>query len=62
MKSLEGFRTILVAVLSVAGVVLADYGFDLPVEDQTTIATSVMAVAMIVLRLVTKSPVGKKAE
>lgn len=62
MKSLEGFRTILVAVLSVAGVVLAKYGFDFPVEDQTAIATGIMTVLMIAMRVITKSPVGDKAE
>lgn len=59
MKSLEGFRTILVAVLSIVGIVAAKYGFDFPVEDQTELVGYIMGISMIAMRLITKKPAGK---
>lgn len=57
MKKLNGFKTILVAVLSMLGVVGAKYGFELPVDDQAELVSYIMGAAMIVMRLVTKGPV-----
>jgi hypothetical protein len=58
----SGFKTILVAILSLVSVVASRYGFDFPIEDQTIIVTSIMSTLMIVLRLVTKTPVGVSSE
>jgi hypothetical protein len=58
----SGLKTILVAVLSLVSVVASRYGFDFPIEDQTIIVTSIMSTLMIVLRLVTKTPVGVSSE
>lgn len=55
---LSGFKTILTAILSIVSIVAGKYGFDLPIEDQSVIITSVMSTLMIVLRIVTKTPVG----
>jgi hypothetical protein len=54
---MQGFKTILVAILSLAGVVAAKYGFDFPVDDQAVAATAIMTVVMTFMRIITKGPV-----
>jgi len=60
LKKLDfsGLKTILIAILSLVGVIAGKYGLDFPVEDQTIIVTSIMSTLMVTLRLFTKTPVG----
>lgn len=58
---MKGWRTILVNVGAAAGLAVAQYvvGADLS-GINPTVATVVLAVANIALRLITTTPVGKK--
>ena len=55
--AMEGFKTILIAVASVAGVVGAKYGFDFPISDQAEIVSYIYGAVMIAMRVITKGPV-----
>lgn len=53
-------KTLWVNVLAIIGIILnAQFGIELDAETQVTIATSILAVINIVLRLVTKQPITR---
>lgn len=56
MSNLTGWRTFIVAALGLvfSGATMA--GVVVPADDQAAISAGVIAVAMIVMRLVTKGP------
>lgn len=59
---LTGYRTIIVAIVSGVLVPLATkYGFTLTADQQAGIISGGMTLAMIVMRLFTKTPVGQSA-
>ena len=61
MKILQGFRTILFNVLvAVSSWLGVNYGIELTEEHQSAVVTTVIAAANIGLRMLTKTPVGKK--
>jgi hypothetical protein len=58
--NLTGFRTILVAVIGgTITPLLAQKGFALSPDQQAWLVSGTMSVAMIAMRLITKTPVGK---
>lgn len=58
-KKLWESRTLWINLIAIAGLVLNSfYGIELDAEIQATLATSVLAVINIVLRLVTSKPIG----
>jgi hypothetical protein len=61
MKILQGCKTITFNIVAIAaGWLSAKYNIDLPVEDQTAISITIISLVNIALRLVTKTPIGKK--
>lgn len=53
-------KTIWVNVVAIIAVVLNSlYGVEFSAEVQATIATSVLAVVNLILRIITKEPVGR---
>lgn len=61
MKILQGFRTIIFNVTATLGAWLgATYGIELPEEHQAALATTIMAVINILLRIFTESPPFRK--
>ena len=60
MKKLQGFRTIIFNIVAVAASwVSGSFGIDLSGDTQAAIGTTIIAVANIALRVLTKTPVGK---
>jgi len=57
---MKGYRTIITNILLLIFALAATYGFDIGVEEQTSITMGVMAVANIVLRVVTTTKAGKQ--
>lgn len=62
MKTLQGFRTLIFNTIAILTAWLAERGIDLPEEHQSAILVTIIAIINIILRLVTKTPVGKKEE
>lgn len=60
MPNLTGFRTLIVAALALLWAVFDKIGVPVPLDDQEAIATGVLAIIMVILRFVTKTPIGKK--
>lgn len=53
-------KTLIVNFIAIVAIIANSiWGFDIDAESQTAIATGVLAIVNIVLRLVTKQPVGK---
>ena len=53
-------RTLWVNLIAILGIVLnSQFGIEIDAEAQAALATSVLAVLNIILRLVTSQPVGK---
>lgn len=55
---LEGYRTIIVAALALVFSLAQGFGIVVSQDEQSAITAGVVAVLMILLRLVTKGPVG----
>lgn len=61
MKTLQGFKTIIFNLTAALAAWLgATYEIELPEEHQAALATTIVALGNILLRLFTKSPVFKK--
>ena len=58
MEKIEGWKTIIVSVLAFAAAILGQFGIVFSLDEQAAIATGVMAVIMLVMRLMTNTPVG----
>ena len=59
---LQGWRTLVVMGLGFAAAWLQHKGIVFPASDQAATATTIMAVVGIVMRLLTKGPVGVKTD
>lgn len=53
-----GYRTMVVAAMIIVFAILTEFGIVFPQSDQQAISDGVIALLMIVMRLVTKTPVG----
>jgi hypothetical protein len=61
MKILQGCKTITFNIVAIAaGWLTTEYGIVLPEEHQTAISITIISLVNIALRLVTKTPIGKK--
>ena len=61
MKYLQGFRTIIFNVVTIlAAWLTVNYDIELTEEHQLAITTTIISIGNIALRLVTKTPVGRK--
>ena len=61
MKILQGFRTIIFNITATIATWLgATHGIDIPDEHQAAIATTIIAIVNILLRLITRTPVFKR--
>ncbi len=61
MYLLQGFKTITFNIVAISATWLAtEHGIDLPEEHQTAISVTIISVINIVLRLITKTSIGKK--
>lgn len=61
MNILQGFRTIIFNIVAIAvSWVGARYGLELTEEHHTAITVTVISLANIGLRLITKTPIGDK--
>ncbi|WP_341792939.1 MULTISPECIES: hypothetical protein [unclassified Rickettsia] len=60
MKTLQGFRTIIFNGTALLTAWLADLNIELPEEQKTAISVTFIAIINIILRLITKTPIGKK--
>jgi hypothetical protein len=61
MKILQGRKTITFNIVAIAASWLATrHGIDLPEEHQTAISITIISLVNIALRLITKTPIGKK--
>ena len=57
-KSIWQSKTFWVNIISIVAILGATYGFDIDTETQAMLATTVLAVINIILRFVTKQPIG----
>ena len=57
MNILQGWRTIIVAFLALVWAILDGIGINVPLADQEAVATGVVAVIMIAMRIITTTPV-----
>jgi hypothetical protein len=63
MQFLQGFRTIIFnAVAAISSWIGVSYGIEVNEEHQTAICTTIIALANIALRLITKTAAGKGKE
>lgn len=60
MPDFTGYRTLVIMVLGLIAAVLQHYGWILPESDQGALATAIISIAGIVMRLLTKTPAGTK--
>jgi len=61
MNILQGFRTIIFNGVAIVATWLAvNYEIELSQDHQAAITTTIIAVINIALRIITKTPVGKK--
>lgn len=61
MNFLQGFRTIIFNIVTAASsIVGAVYGLEITDEHQMAFCTTIIAAGNIILRLFTKTPIGKK--
>lgn len=61
MNVLQGFKTIIFNIVAIAASLLAtNYEIELSPDHQAAITTTMIAVVNIGLRIITKTPVGKK--
>ena len=61
MNILQGFRTIIFNGVAIIATWLGtNHGVELSQEHQTAITTTIIAAVNIGLRMVTKTPIGKK--
>ena len=60
MNFLQGFKTIIFNIVTaVSSIIGASYGLEITDEHQMAFCTTIIAVGNIILRLVTKTPIGK---
>lgn len=57
---MKGYKTIITNVGVALFALLAMFGMEVGVEEQTAITAGILAVVNIVLRVMTTTPVGKK--
>jgi hypothetical protein len=62
MQDLQGFRTIIFNIVAIAAAWLTKFVIDLPQEHQNSLGITIIAIINIILRLIIKTPVGKKGE
>ena len=61
MNILSGFKTITFNIVAIAATwITTEYGIELSEDHQTAFATTIIALANIGLRVLTKTPIGKK--
>lgn len=61
MKILQGCKTITFNIVAIAaGWLATEYGIVLPEEHQTAISVTIISLVNIALRLITKTPIGRK--
>ena len=59
MKLLQGFKTIAFNLVAIVASWLAtEYGIELPEDHQTAITVTIVSLANIGLRLITKTPIN----
>ena len=51
-------KTLWVNLISIGAIIGAAYGLDIDTETQAVLATGILAVVNIILRLITKQPIG----
>ncbi len=59
MEKLEGYKTLVVAGITLLAAVAGFNGYVITLEEQAAISTGVMSLIMVGMRLVTKTPVLK---
>ncbi|WP_342270596.1 hypothetical protein [Rickettsia endosymbiont of Orchestes rusci] len=60
MKTLQGFRTIIFNSVALLTAWLARFDIDIPEDHQTAMGITLISIINIILRLLTKTPIGKK--
>jgi hypothetical protein len=61
MKILQGCKTIIFNIVAIAaGWLTTEYGINLTEEHQTAISITIISLVNIALRLVTKTPIGRR--
>jgi len=56
-KSIWQSKTFWVNLISIGAIIGSSYGFEIDTETQAVLATGILAVVNIILRLVTKQPI-----
>lgn len=63
MRLLQGFKTLIFNIVAIGASWLAtEHGIDLPEEHQTAISVTIVSLANIGLRFLTKTPMGKRGK
>jgi len=57
-KSIWQSKTFWVNLISIGAIIGASCGFEIDTETQAVLSTGILAVVNIILRLVTKQPIG----
>lgn len=55
---LKGWRTLIIAALGLLWAALDSVGFPVPLAEQEAIATGILSIAMIIVRVFTTGPVS----